>query len=270
MMIKRWSACLFTATLVVGSVIFAFTTLTEEKKPQPVEIYSELDKNVTDTSLLQLTDIQNLEKLRIPGSLVTNAGLKNLRPHTSLKEIDLSLTQVTDDGLDELLQLPNLETVSLFGANITDNGVEKLVRLPKLKSLKIGYTKVTDACFNHLTVGDIEELSICGTAVTDDGLVKVGQLGGLQRLKKLDLHDCKVSDRGVAALKALPELASLQLNGKITDAAVTDLAAIKKLTYLNVEPSRMVHDDFQRSTITALGIARLRALRPGLRIICAR
>lgn len=256
-MIKWWHNFLWLVLAAALGTVLYLATREQPAPPTPVDIVSlDFDRNVTDDSLKQLADVQNLRKLRLPGSLITDDGLKHLAAHTGLKDIDLGVTLVSDTGVDDLVKLSNLESVGLSGTRLSDKGVAKLASLPKLRTLNIGYTKVTDLCLEHLAATGVKELMLYNTDVGDAGLLKVAELGGLQQLTKLDLRGCKVTDNGIKALKALPELFALDINGPITDAAVDDLAAIPKLTVLYIE----------KSSITALGIARLKSLRPGLKV----
>jgi hypothetical protein len=63
------------------------------------------------------------------------------------KVVDLTLseTMVTDAGLKELKSLSKLEVLGLTRTGITDNGLKTLKDLKGLKSLYIGSSKVTEA-----------------------------------------------------------------------------------------------------------------------------
>ena len=65
---------------------------------------------VTDTGLIHLKGLDNLQKLDLGGTQITDAGLVHLVGLTKLESLDLSRTKITDAGIAELQQaLPNCE-----------------------------------------------------------------------------------------------------------------------------------------------------------------
>ncbi len=103
--------------------------------------------------------------------------------------------------------------------------------------------------------GEIVDLNLAGTALDDAGLEAIGELPAVTHLR---LPRNRLTNEGLAALASLPKLAHLNLYGNagITDAAVETLAGIAALREVFL----------WQTGVTAAGAARLRALRPDLRV----
>ena len=96
------------------------------------------NKKITDTVLVHLKGLANLQNLCLSGTKITDAGLVHLKGLTALKDLDLLLvTNVTDAGLVHLKGLTNLRTLSLSGTKVTSAGVADLKKaLPNCKIIK--------------------------------------------------------------------------------------------------------------------------------------
>lgn len=70
--------------------------------------------------------IQEVKKLSLADTQVTDEGLKKIRDLSGLTSLDLANTQVTDEGLKELEGLKNLEKLDLTNTQVTDEGVNDL------------------------------------------------------------------------------------------------------------------------------------------------
>src|SRR5262249_26075551 len=82
----------------------------------------------------------------LPGTPVTDAGLKELAAVKALQTLDLSgCPKVTDAGLKQLAALKGLKELHLGGVGVTDAGVKELAVLKDLQTLNLGATGVTDA-----------------------------------------------------------------------------------------------------------------------------
>ena len=76
--------------------------------------------------------------VNLAGTLVTDAGLKELKDFKQLTSLDLRDTQVTDAGLKELKDLKQLTTLILDRTKVTDVGIEELrAALPNCKVIRI-------------------------------------------------------------------------------------------------------------------------------------
>ena len=94
-----------------------------------------------------------------------------------------------------------------------------------------------------------------GTRLTDS---QVKQIGGLTRLKSLELVNCDLSDKGFAELARSKTVARILLPcPSITDASVEHLASMKQLTTLDISGTR----------ITEAGFNKLKAALPDCEIL---
>ncbi len=85
----------------------------------------------------------------------------------------------------------------------------------------------------------------------------MAQIGGLRRLKKLDLGGCRFTELGISKLSQLDQLSILNLQGaSVSDAGVANLVSLKQLQRL----------DLRDTMITDAGLSRLRDL-PNLRVL---
>ncbi len=111
--------------------------------------------------------------VRLDGSTLTDAGLKELAGFKQLQSLSLSGTKVTDAGLKQLAGLTQLQTLMLECTNVTDAGLKELATLTQLHWLYLEGTTVTDTGLNELAVlKQLQVLSLEGTKVTDAGLKK--------------------------------------------------------------------------------------------------
>lgn len=98
-------------------------------------------------------------------------------------------------------------------------------------------------------------LDLGRTRITNDALETVAKMS---RLVKLDLRQTNVSDVGIRHLAGLSNLQSLNLfSAPVTDQAIGTIAGLAKLETVYLWQSK----------VTPAGIARLRALRPDLRVV---
>ena len=135
----------------------------------------------------------------------SNSDLVHLKPLANLQWLDLRETEVTSEGLVHLARLTKLEGLQLYGTEVDDAGVAQLANLQKLTLLDLRKTRVTDACLAGLSrLESLERLYLYRTKVTDAG---IETLEASRRLNYLDLTDTEVTDAGVAKLQlALPVL----------------------------------------------------------------
>ena len=95
-----------------GSVGPADTVLAEVGRLNQLQRLSLLSTSVTDAGLVHLKGLTNLSVLGLDGTQVTDAGLVHLGGLTKLLGLWLDGTQVTDAGLVHLKGLTNLNFLS--------------------------------------------------------------------------------------------------------------------------------------------------------------
>jgi hypothetical protein len=185
-----------------------------------------------DEDLGILADLPHLDRLRLPGTSITDFGLSrlaSLKP-THFVLLDLMQTKVTDAGLAEVAKLKGLEWLFLAGTKITDTGMEQVAKLADLENLWLDDTPVTDAGIAHLrSLRKLDELSLDRTAVTGACL---DDLAAIKSLRVLDLRETLVRGEGLARLAALPKLELLIL--KDTPVSDADLPYLRQLSHVTV------------------------------------
>jgi hypothetical protein len=140
---------------------------------------------------------------------------------------------------------------------VTDDTLQCFAPLNELRSLVLDGTSVGDAGLVHLRgLDNLVELFLDDTKrITDVGLP---HLKGLIKLQELRLKRQRITDAGLVHLESLLALDKLRLgyDEGVTDAGLQSLAKIPALTYVNAEGT----------SITAAAVAKLKAVRPNLRI----
>jgi hypothetical protein len=169
-----------------------------------------------DAELERMTGMPSLEHLFLWSRTkkLTHVGLRSLAKFERLRRLELTEAKITDDVL-RALDLPALETLALVGASPPPKaGLARLVELTRLR-----------------------ELSLAGMRLADR---HVGFLSELPRLVALDLSasgETRVSAKGLAVLKALPDLERITLSPQtVTDSVIAALDDAKlRFVKLTVE-----------------------------------
>jgi Leucine-rich repeat (LRR) protein len=213
---------------------------------------------------------------------VTSRVLESIAKLESLRELDLSYTQIDDANFDLLADLPRLERLAAGGTRIGPLAITSLKLVPSLRHLDLSGMQRVDSGHWGITlnaavleeIGTLENLvslNLSGAVLNDIGADKPGlkaeerhslegldRLARLRNLEQLDLSRTPVNAAGLRALGALPRLRELRLTRarQITDDAVPLLAAWKSLQIVRLDGTGISPD----------GMARLRALRPDLRV----
>ena len=85
---------------------------------------------VTDARMVHVGEFARLRTLHLDRSFVSDSGLAHLN---DLSKVDLTLTRVTDAGLVHLKGTINLKQLSVLATRVTDSGMKELKRaLPSL------------------------------------------------------------------------------------------------------------------------------------------
>ena len=101
---------------------------------------------------LSLDDLKKLRKvsdqlysLDLGHSLVTGRMIKEVSRHENLQRLYLDNTAITDDFLSPLRKLEKLQYLNLYGTSVTAAGIDRLLsRLPNLKNLYLWQTKISE------------------------------------------------------------------------------------------------------------------------------
>ena len=133
-----------------GSLEQADATLVEVSRLNQLQRLWLNDASVTDAGLVHLEGLTTLSFLTLQDTQITDAGLVHLMGLTKLSILDLHGTRVTDAGLVHLKRLTNLSALELNGTQVADAGLVHLKGLTKLSVLWLNRSQVTDAGMNEL------------------------------------------------------------------------------------------------------------------------
>lgn len=138
-------------------------------------------------------------------------GFAALASMPALQGIAVTLKNVDDAGLSALPRFPSL--TKLMPMDVSDDGFRHVGRCERLESLWCMYCRDTgDVATEHIRgLPRLQTYYAGATQITDRSLEI---LGGMESLEKLEFWACTgVTNAGVAALKALPRLKELSLDG---------------------------------------------------------
>lgn len=242
-----------------------------------------MERNVKDSDLRKLKQLDKLRRLRLNSVRVKGRGLKHLAELDSLRELELMRVPLTNSSLRHLKKMDrltslsfidmhignsalrhlkgmeNLRCLELFVTDVTDRGLRHLRGLDNLRVLCLGGPKIKDVGMRYISeLNGLRVLDISGTNVTDSGLV---YLKGLPNLTALDICWTDITPAGLAILKDFPSLKILQVDDDlVTDEGIEHLCALSDLVYLELD----LH--FTNTQFTEEQLERLEQSLPGCEI----
>jgi Leucine-rich repeat (LRR) protein len=205
------------------------------------------------TELEHLKNVTTLKELHLRNINVTDDTLKHFSGLTSLERLMVYYARtplrVTDEGMAHLKKLTKLQRLNLPNTQITDKGLGHLNGMTKLQVLGLYECKATGIGFANLRLPELYSVHLMNSPISDAGLKALAECSSPAQLV---LRDCRdVSDEGLAHLKDLIQLTSLDLSGtNITDAGLVHLQTMQRLQHLKLE----------RTKITDAGLAHLARL----------
>ncbi|HWB08640.1 MAG TPA: M56 family metallopeptidase [Pirellulales bacterium] len=187
--------------------------------------------NIANKDLTEIGQFTHLTKLRILGSSIDDAGMKELRGLKHLQEFEVGGYRITDAGLTDLAELTSLKQLDLSHSKITDAGLPALKRLANLESLDLSNTKIKGVGF--------------------------GDWKSLKHLRRLTLNNTRIGDAAAKEIAEITSLTGLYLtNTKITDEALPHFGQLKDLRYLEVKETE----------VTPAAMSQLKSVLPHLEI----
>jgi hypothetical protein len=220
-------------------------------------------RELTDDGLLQLARMPQLEQLDLseyPGGRLTDRGFAVLRHLPSLRTFELTWQGgITDAGVANLKHCDRLERVNLMGSPTGDGVIEALQGKRDLRHFSTGRL-VTDAGLRLLqnfprlktwpASADAGDADAGGHLLIDGPFTNAGLAGlaGLDGIAELDLfwHVTGITSDGFAHLVALPNLASLGADGRLSDnAAMRYIAAMPRLRKLRAQGTVASDEGFE-------------------------
>jgi len=259
-----------------------------QELPELEDLTLDTVEALTDAAASYLRADKKLRRLVLRGTDITDVGMPYLASLTGLKSLDLSHTMIGDVGLESLPALSELEELNLGGTHITGTNLNFLKLLPKLRKLSFSgiQRRNAGACWTPLLtdldmdtislLSGLEDLNVgvgvslgktgvpvgagnCrvtgGIQLTDLGVAKLGKL---KRLRRLDISGAKITPASLKVMANLPQLERLSLwnCARIDDSAAPQLAALTRLTFL----------DLSATAMGDLGLEEISAL-PGLKLL---
>lgn len=232
-------------------------------------IFNAGGETTTDRYLEALRHVKQLKTIRIPGSLITDDGLKYLVELPELETLDVRrCRELTNGGMQHVKKMRSLryldlslDFVMLPKNYITQEGVCELTGLPSMTELILNNIPMNDeGCRKISELRNLKHLWINGGDLTDVGLA---HLSKLTELEHLELVNTKITDAGLESLLAFRKLQHLHL-GTTIPISDTGLETLAKLSNLQV----LFLPYHQSPQMTTAGISKFNAL-PELRVLSA-
>lgn len=143
---------------------------------------------------------QNVVKVDLSGTKVSNIDLRLLIQLKELQHLDLSETSVSD-GTQYIGFIKKLQTLDLSRTNVDDAALQKIQSLKKLVTLQLAGTKITDEGLKSVAkMSSLKTVGVAQTAVSDAGLRYLGKLASLE---VLSVVDSKVTEDGKKELQKM-------------------------------------------------------------------
>jgi hypothetical protein len=211
------------------SINLTLTPITDEALPAladltALKVLGLASTKVTGTGMRSLQGLRRLENLNFHSTPVNDAGLEWIGTLSSLRRLEIVHTQFTDAGTPRLSGLVNLERLQLGSRKATGAGLAFLKDLPRLRELDVHDGMLSLEGLRHVAgVKTLQVLRAYGGAGGDEGLSLVAEL---PQLETLILENIGVTDAGLAALSKAAGLRKLTLHEpKVTEGAVAGLRA---------------------------------------------
>lgn len=229
---------------------------------------------ISDEGLLRIRPARQIQDLSLLyAEAITDLGLNAIKEWTNLKRLNVRGTRTADDTLEIVGKLPQLESLDIANTGITDAGLEALAPLTNLKHLALGRARMGDSALSMLRLfNTLESLDLSGArdtqrnqrnnrgGATQDALWKV--LADMKQLRVLKIAYSDVDADALGRMgPSLSKVEQLSLEGcqRVTDDAVTQLAAWKGLKHL----------DIQETKVTQATAENLRKTRPEMKVLWA-
>ncbi|MGH9549478.1 MAG: hypothetical protein ACRD3W_08885, partial [Terriglobales bacterium] len=120
-----------------------------------------------------------------------------------LEELRLDNTDITDKSFEYIRTLPKLICLDVTRTDLGAQGMEQIKKLAKLKILAIGFNALSDKDFDGIEkLQNIEYIFIARSGISDETLKHIAKL---KLLRRIDIADnLKITDKGVEYLTACP------------------------------------------------------------------
>jgi Leucine-rich repeat (LRR) protein len=222
---------------------------------------------LSDDLASKLATIEQLKKLTIRASSMTDTGWQSLAKLSQLEQLDVRDTPLSSGQLTAAVSGMNkLKALRMSGKSgsteVDDAGLECLLNCPELKVLAADHLWVSQDGLQHLkNCQQLSELYLAGTLVDDQAMELLAQLPnlkklrlaktgvgtpGLETLSRLELEDLDISecsqvfDESLVAVGKMKTLKRLNLwRDVISDAGVAHLSGLVNMNWLNLDNTHM-------------------------------
>lgn len=92
-------------------------------KPFGIAVINFINADLTQKDFKRLSEVNELDRLSLYGTKISDEGLDSLLGINSLTELELSSTQITDTGLEKLANIETLKKLYLHNTLVTKKGV---------------------------------------------------------------------------------------------------------------------------------------------------
>jgi len=191
------------------------TTLTMSADQLPAEPFQLsavfLSEGAIDSAKMQpfrhCRQLQSITLARLRG--MDDTAISHLQNCSNLTALDITDAQLTPVGFTHLAKLHNLQSLNLTGIQCGDESILQLKSLTELREFRCFALQLTNGCLQ--VVNNWSKLQVAAFPFS------------------------QVTDQGLTALHAAPDLVQINLSGtKITDAGMKTLRQLKGLSHLFV------------------------------------
>ncbi len=173
--------------------------------------------SLTDKGAASLGTLKNLGTLSLGGSGITDEGAAMLTRLTKLKKLQLRLPQITGAACQAIGALSELEELAIADARFDAAGIKHLAGLRKLRSLKLWNARLEASALDGLASHPALETIILNKCNVGNEDVKF--LSSVPHLKKVGVRWTRVTRSGWAPLFDLPNLADIDFDNEVPQAA---------------------------------------------------
>ena len=170
--------------------------------------------------------------------------------HVTLAPMVLRTLQLADPSALDEVDATQLQQMVLYtrnlnvnGGNFTRQSMKNICKLKALRRLNLNWTDLDDKRLGMVckSLHNIKRLNIGLTNVSDAGITYLQQL---ELLEELVLHNCSLTDYGIALLGKLTNLQRLDMSGyvMVSDEALGNLSSLPRLQQLILQQWKQLGD----------------------------
>lgn len=195
--------------------------------PSSMDYLAFNDSDIKDDDLKIVGKIKWLKGLEFARCvLVNDVGVKELGGLQNLQRLDLKQTQITEKALPAISQLKSLSFLRLSGTAIAPSAVKQLQTLKSLTDLNLEGIPFTDRDLDLSVFPHLHSLNLGDTEISDETISRIAQ--HCPELNTLNISRTKITPKGLSTLAGIKTLMSLTLSGRNIDQTwVPELSKLK-------------------------------------------